>query len=105
VPITTVASSILISPDGFYEGPNGEFDWPVVDEEFDDFAVNQLDEAETLGDSGAIGQGRSLFEGEGTGSHSNWTPCGDSTPGRRRSQVAGSTGWISSHSAKFRRPR
>jgi hypothetical protein len=29
----TLASFILTSLDGFYEGPNGEFDWPVVDEE------------------------------------------------------------------------
>ncbi len=45
----TVASFLLITLDGFYEGPNGEFDWPVVDEEFGDFAIRQLDEAETLG--------------------------------------------------------
>ena len=45
----TLASFILISLDGFYEGQNGEFDWPVVDEEFNDFAIRQLDEAETLG--------------------------------------------------------
>jgi len=45
----TLASFILMSLDGFYEGPNGELDWPVVDEEFDDFAIRQLDEAETLG--------------------------------------------------------
>jgi dihydrofolate reductase len=45
----TLASFILISLDGFYEGPNGEFDWPVVDEEFNDFAIRQLDEADTLG--------------------------------------------------------
>jgi hypothetical protein len=25
------------------------FDWPVVDEEFDDFATHPLDQAETLG--------------------------------------------------------
>jgi dihydrofolate reductase len=37
------------SLDGFYEGPNGELDWPVVDEEFNDFAIRQLDEAGTLG--------------------------------------------------------
>jgi dihydrofolate reductase len=48
-PVSTVTSFILISLDGFYEGPNGEFDWPVVDEEFDDFAARQLDGAETLG--------------------------------------------------------
>ena len=48
-PMRTVASFIFISLDGFYEGPNGELDWPNVDEEFNDFAVRQLDEADTLG--------------------------------------------------------
>ncbi len=45
----TLASFILTSLDGFYEGPNGEFDWAVIDEEFDEFAVRQLNEADTLG--------------------------------------------------------
>jgi dihydrofolate reductase len=45
----TVASFIIISLDGFYEGPKGEFNWAIVDEEFEDFAARQLDEAETLG--------------------------------------------------------
>jgi dihydrofolate reductase len=45
----TVASFIMTSLDGFSEGPNGELDWPVVDEEFDRFAIRQLDEADTLG--------------------------------------------------------
>jgi dihydrofolate reductase len=45
----TLASFIFISLDGFYEGPNGELDWPVVDEDFNDFAVRQLDGADTLG--------------------------------------------------------
>ena len=45
----TLASFIVTSLDGFYEGPNGEFDWFVPDEEFNDFAVRQLDEADTLG--------------------------------------------------------
>jgi dihydrofolate reductase len=44
-----LASFILTSLDGFYEGPNGELDWPIVDHEFDDFAIRQLDEADTLG--------------------------------------------------------
>jgi dihydrofolate reductase len=44
-----MASFIFISLDGFYEGPNGELDWPNVDAEFNDFAVRQLDEADTLG--------------------------------------------------------
>ena len=41
----TLASFIFTSLDGFYEGPNGELDWPVVDDEFRDIAVRQLDEA------------------------------------------------------------
>jgi dihydrofolate reductase len=45
----TLASFIVTSLDGFYEGPNGQFDWMVPDEEFNDFAVRQLDEADTLG--------------------------------------------------------
>jgi dihydrofolate reductase len=45
----TLASFIFTSLDGFYEGPNGELDWPIVDEEFIDFAVRQLDMADTLG--------------------------------------------------------
>lgn len=32
--MSTSASLIITSRDGFYEGPNGEFDWPIVDEEF-----------------------------------------------------------------------
>lgn len=34
--------------DGYYEGPKQEFDWPIVDEEFNEFAIDQLDEADTL---------------------------------------------------------
>jgi dihydrofolate reductase len=45
----TLASFIFTSLDGFYEGPNGELDWPIVDEEFNDFAARQLDEADVLG--------------------------------------------------------
>ena len=45
----TLASFIIISLDGFYEGSEGEFDWPIVDEEFRDFAIRQLDDADTLG--------------------------------------------------------
>jgi dihydrofolate reductase len=45
----TLASFIVTSLDGFYEGPNDTFDWLVPDEEFDDFALRQLDEADTLG--------------------------------------------------------
>jgi dihydrofolate reductase len=45
----TIASFTFISLDGFYEGPNGELDWPNVDAEFNGFAARQLDEADTLG--------------------------------------------------------
>jgi dihydrofolate reductase len=44
-----LVSFIATSLDGFYEGTNGEFDWLIPDEEFNDFAVRQLDEADTLG--------------------------------------------------------
>jgi dihydrofolate reductase len=47
--VNTLASFIVTTLDGFYEGPNGEFDWLIPDEEFNDFAVGQLDEADTLG--------------------------------------------------------
>jgi dihydrofolate reductase len=55
-PVRSVASFIFISLDGFYEGPNGELDWPDVDSEFLDFAARQLDEA------GTIGFGRATYE-------------------------------------------
>ncbi len=45
----TLASFIFISLDGFHEGLNGELDWPNVDAEFNEFAVRQLDGADTLG--------------------------------------------------------
>jgi dihydrofolate reductase len=45
----TLASFIVTSLDGFYEGSNGEFDWMIPDEEFNEFAARQLDEADTLG--------------------------------------------------------
>jgi dihydrofolate reductase len=47
--VSTVAAFIITSLDGFHEGPNGEFDWAIVDEEFRDFAIRQLDQADTLG--------------------------------------------------------
>ena len=34
--------------DGYYEGPNGEFDWPNVDDQFNDFSVSQLNNIDTL---------------------------------------------------------
>jgi dihydrofolate reductase len=38
----------LVSVDGYYQGPEGEFDWPNIDEEFEAFSVAQLKEVDTL---------------------------------------------------------
>jgi dihydrofolate reductase len=38
----------LITLDGFFAGPNGEIDWHNVDEEFNDFAIEQLSSADGL---------------------------------------------------------
>lgn len=38
----------MVTLDGFFEGPNGELDWHNVDEEFNEFAIAQLDSADTL---------------------------------------------------------
>jgi dihydrofolate reductase len=50
-------SFILVTLDGFYEGPNGEFDWPNVDEEFNEFGIGQLN------DSDLLLFGRATYEG------------------------------------------
>jgi hypothetical protein len=34
--------------DGYDEGPGQAFDWPVMDEEFNQFALQQLEEADML---------------------------------------------------------
>jgi dihydrofolate reductase len=39
---------IMTTLDGYYEGPNHEFDFWVLDEEFSEFSVEQLDEVDTL---------------------------------------------------------
>lgn len=39
---------MMVSLDGYHEGPNHELDWHNVDVEFNDFATAQLDEADTL---------------------------------------------------------
>ena len=43
-----ILAFLVVTVDGYYEGPNQEFDWPVVDEEFNEFALEQLDEVGTL---------------------------------------------------------
>jgi len=39
VPTRKLFSFLVASADGYYEGPNQEFDWPLVDAEFNEFAV------------------------------------------------------------------
>jgi dihydrofolate reductase len=41
-------SFMVVTLDGYYEGPNGEFDWPNVDDEFNEFAISQLNDIDTL---------------------------------------------------------
>jgi dihydrofolate reductase len=48
---------IVTTLDGYHEGPNQEFDWPNVDEEFDEFSVSQLN------DIGLLVFGRATYEG------------------------------------------
>ena len=47
----------MITLDGYFEGPNQDIDWHAVDEEFNEFAVEQLD---TIG---TILFGRVTYEG------------------------------------------
>jgi dihydrofolate reductase len=48
-PVRKMFSFMVVTVDGYYEGPNqGFIDWPTVDEEFDEFSVGQLDEVDTL---------------------------------------------------------
>jgi len=39
---------MMVTLDGFFEGPNQEIDWHNVDEEFNEFAINQLNDMDTL---------------------------------------------------------
>jgi dihydrofolate reductase len=41
-------SFMVMTLDGFTEGPNQEFDWPNVDDQFNEFAVSQLNDIDTL---------------------------------------------------------
>jgi dihydrofolate reductase len=43
-----IISFLVATVDGYYEGPNQEFDWPIVDDEFNEFALEQLEEVDTL---------------------------------------------------------
>jgi dihydrofolate reductase len=41
-------SFMVVTLDGYYEGPDGEFDWPNVDDEFNEFAISQINDIDTL---------------------------------------------------------
>jgi dihydrofolate reductase len=41
-------SFMVTSLDGYYEGPNGEFDWPGLDAEFNEFSISQMNDMDTL---------------------------------------------------------
>jgi dihydrofolate reductase len=43
-----IFSFVMTTVDGYYEGPNQEFDFWIVDDEFSEFSVAQLDEVDTL---------------------------------------------------------
>ncbi|MGI8562915.1 MAG: dihydrofolate reductase family protein [Candidatus Dormibacter sp.] len=47
-PARRIFSFMVATLDGYYEGPNRDFDWPVVDEEFNEFALQQLNEVDTI---------------------------------------------------------
>jgi dihydrofolate reductase len=48
IPMRNVLIFMMISLDGYYAGLNDEIDWHVTDEEFNEFANQQLDEVDTL---------------------------------------------------------
>lgn len=39
---------VMLTLDGYFEGPNGELDWHNVDEEFNDYAICLLHKIDTL---------------------------------------------------------
>jgi dihydrofolate reductase len=41
-------SFMVTSLDGYHVGPEGEFDWPNVDDEFHAFSIRQLNDVDTL---------------------------------------------------------
>ncbi len=43
-----IFSFVVVSVDGYHAGPSQELDWQVLDEEFSDLSLEQLDEVDTL---------------------------------------------------------
>jgi dihydrofolate reductase len=47
-PVRKLISFVVVTLDGYTEGPNQEFDWPNVDDEFNEFGISQLNDIDTL---------------------------------------------------------
>ncbi|MCZ7395546.1 MAG: dihydrofolate reductase family protein, partial [Candidatus Methanoperedens sp.] len=43
-----VIVSMMVSLDGFFAGPSGEIDWHIVDEEFNQYAIDLLNTVDTI---------------------------------------------------------
>jgi len=43
-----VIVSMMVSLDGYFAGPNGEIDWHIVDEEFNEYAIDLLEKVDTI---------------------------------------------------------
>jgi dihydrofolate reductase len=48
MPMRKVMMFNMVSLDGFFEGPNQEIDWHVVDEEFNQYAIDQFSTMDTI---------------------------------------------------------
>jgi dihydrofolate reductase len=46
--VRKLLSFMVVTLDGYYEGPDGEFDWPNVDTEFYEFSISQMNDIDTL---------------------------------------------------------
>ena len=46
--MSKVILSTMVSLDGFIEGPNREIDWHIVDEEFNQYAIDLLNTVDTI---------------------------------------------------------
>jgi len=46
--VRRIIASEMVSLDGFFAGPRGEFDWPLVDGGFNQFAMDQLESVDTI---------------------------------------------------------
>jgi dihydrofolate reductase len=44
----SILSFMMVTLDGYHEGPSHELDWPNVDDEFSDFALEQLEDIDLL---------------------------------------------------------